>query len=344
MNPKTVLACLAMAALAFGGPSAIAQSPATVLEKDLALMMDWFPGRYDNSLQVFWEPELEVPEEHRHERIHSIFRAVELPEFGDNVYYVEQYGDGDPTKIYRQRIYAFTADAEEDAIRLKIYTPQSPEAIASAYKNPDLLGQLTVADTTTNAGCDVFWRRQSNQFVGYMKEGACRFVSQRSGKEIVITDDLVLTDSEIWIRDKAETVTGEYVFGNKADVHHKLRKIRAFECWVARLRGAKHGDSGEGNNDWSFESGLWLHDQGGRVQLPGGEDFESDAQLILRRMEWPTGSSRSSLVLYAYEGDSDRAVSYAWAEYDGERIGLNLRWMQASCTHKPELTYQNIAG
>ncbi|MEM7705286.1 MAG: chromophore lyase CpcT/CpeT [Pseudomonadota bacterium] len=344
MNSKAILTQLVAIALALTGTSALAQPPATVLEKDLALMLDWFPGRYDNSLQVFWEPELEVPEDHRHERIHSIFRRVDLPEFGENVFYVEQYGDGDPANIYRQRIYAFTADAEEDAIRLKIYTPTEPDVIVSAFNNTDLLSDLTVADTTTNAGCDVFWRRQSNQFIGYMKEGACRFVSQRSGKEIVITDDLVLTDSEIWIRDKAETVTGEYVFGNKADVHHKLRKIRAFECWVARLRGTKHGDSGEGNNDWSFQSGLWLHDQGGQLQLPGGEDFETDARLILRRMEWPTGSSRSSLVLYAYEGASERAVSYAWAEYDGERIGLNLRWMQASCSHKPELTYQSVEG
>ncbi len=313
----------------------------TPLDKDFSLFLDWFPGRYDNSLQTFWEPDLNVPEHHRHGRIHSIFREVNLPKFGDNVFYVEQYQDGNRSDIYRQRIYVFTTDKNEKAIRLTIHSPKNPEKIQGAYKNLGLLKKLKPNDTIVREGCDVFWKRQSNQFIGYMKEGACRFTSKRSGEVIVITDDLVLTKNEIWIRDKAETADGKYVFGNKADIHHKLRKVRAFECWTSRLRGAKHGDSGEGNDNWFFKTGGWIHDQGGELRLTGGEDFPNDTRLILRRMEWPTGSSRSSLVLYAYEGDTDRATSYSWTEYDSERIGLNLRWLQASCTHKSERLYED---
>jgi hypothetical protein len=335
------LAALCALVLAFAPLARAQDEPSGVLKKDLALFLDWFPGRYDNSLQVFWAPEVGVPEDDRHGRIHSIFRPVDLPAFGDHVFYVEQYQDGDPAKVYRQRIYSFMADGGEDAIRLKIYTPKDTDRLKGAYRNVGVLKRLSPRNTTTREGCDVFWKRQSNQFVGYMKEGACRFMSQRMGKEIIISDDLILTESEIWISDRAETVNGEYVFGNKAGVHHKLRKIRPFQCWVSRLRGATHGDSGEGKNGWTFDNKLWLHDQGGELRMAGGDDFDSDARFILRRMEWPSGTNRSSLVLYVYEGEGDRATSYSWTEYDSERVGLNLRWIQASCTYAPERVFED---
>lgn len=319
--------------------SVSAQSGGTVLEKDFALMMQWFPGRYDNSLQVFWEPSLNVAEEDRHERIHSIFKPVDLPGFPGETFYVEQYLDGDPSKIYRQRVYDFSVDPVEDAIRLKIYTPGNPKALAGAHRNPDLLKGLRPEDLSTRAGCDVFWKRQANQFLGYMKEGACRYQSKRLGAEIVISDDLVLTENEIWIKDRAETVAGEYVFGNKADVAHKLRKIRPFKCWAGILRGAKHGDSGKGQNDWDFRTGLWFHDQQGEINLTTDETPSREIKLRLRRVEWPTGNNRPSLTLYVHEGGSDRATSYAWAEYNANRVGLNLRWIQASCTHDPSGLY-----
>ena len=56
----------------------------------------------------------------------------------------------------------------------------------------------------------------------------------------------------------------------------------------------------------------------------------------MRNVIWPSGSNRPSLVLYAYRPEEDRAVSYAWADPSAERIGINLRWMQASCTLTPQ--------
>lgn len=324
------------------GQSAQAQQPNNeVLKKDFSLFLGWFPGRYDNSLQTFWEPDLKIPEEDRHNRIHSIFKAVDLPDFGKNVFYVEQYEDGDPTRIYRQRIYSFSIDEKENAIRLKIYTPKNSERLIGAYKDINRLKQLRMRDTTTIESCDVFWKKNANQFIGYMKEGACRISSKRLGKDILIHDDLVLTENEIWIADRAETVDGDYVFGNKAGVAHKLRKIRPFDCWVSVLPGVKHGDSGKDNNDWQFSSGGWLHDQGGILTIETDEETPREIRVRLRRVEWPTGTNRPSLVMYIEEGKDTRAISYTWTEYDGERIGINLRWLQTSCSHKPERLYED---
>ncbi|MEM9705282.1 MAG: chromophore lyase CpcT/CpeT [Pseudomonadota bacterium] len=317
------------------------QAQATPLEKDLGLFLEWFEGRYDNALQVFWEPDLEVPEDQRHERIHSIFRRVELPAFGDAVFYVEQYLDGDPTKIYRQRIYVFTTDVNENAIRLAIHTPKKPERLVGGYRDASKFTRLRPRDATTREGCDVFWRRQANQFIGYMKEGACRVPSERLGQEIIISDDLVLTQDEIWIADRAETVQGDYVFGNKAGVPHKLRKIRPFECWTAILPGGVLGDSGEGRRDWDFKRGNWIHDQNGVLTVTDPSNTDRQVRLRLRRVEWPSGPNRPSMTLYVEDGESTRAVSYAWTAYDAERIGINLRWLQASCTHSPDRMFDD---
>ena len=56
----------------------------------------------------------------------------------------------------------------------------------------------------------------------------------------------------------------------------------------------------------------------------------------MRRVRWPTGTNADSLVLYAHRPGEERAVSYTWGHVDAERIAMNLRWMQASCTLSEE--------
>ncbi|MEM7283457.1 MAG: chromophore lyase CpcT/CpeT [Pseudomonadota bacterium] len=309
-----------------GPVTGLCQGPSMeqVLEKDLALLMQWFPGEYDNQEQVYFQQELEVPEDHRHERTHHIFYKADLPSFGDHVLYVQQYLDDDPDKIYRQRIYALKADHDENAVRLTIHTPKDVKALVNAHLEPKKLEGLTPEDTTTLSGCDVFWKRQSNQFVGYMKEDACTFESRRSGKTIIINDDLVLTESELWISDRARDTDGNRVFGHPTGIPHKNRKARPFSCWIA----VKHQE-GEG---WYFQRGVKLHDQGGRFWVTTDEASPQTVGLKMRNVVWPYGNNQPSLVVYAYNEGSDRAVSYAWSEPTAKRVGLNLRWMQASCS------------
>lgn len=298
-----------------------------VLDKDLMVLMAWFPGEYDNQEQVYFEDELDVPEDLRHERTHHIFHRVDLPNFGENVIYVQQYTDDNPDNIYRQRIYVFKPDYQEQAVRLVIHNPKDPKALVDAHLDPTKLEGLSPDDTRVLPGCEVYWRRQSNQFIGYMKKDACTFESKRSGKTIVINDDLVLTETELWISDRANDADGNYVFGHKQGVPHKNRKARAFSCWVAVKRQDAEG--------WYFERGLKLHDQGGRFWLTTDEDKPQNIGLKMRNVVWPYGTNQPSLVLYAYREDPDKSVSYAWSEPTSKRVGLNLRWMQASCSHTP---------
>jgi len=318
----SVVGFVAVAALSMASQSNADAN--AVLDRDMRTFLEWFPGVYDNQEQVYFEEEQGVPEELRHERIHHTFAPVDLPAFGEHVFYVQQYLDDDPDKIYRQRIYVFTADYDENAVRLAIHTPKDVASLVDAHLEPARLEALTPADTVHMPGCDVYWRKRAAEFDGQMKPKACSFVSKRSGKRIIIDDDLVLTNGEIWISDRAEDEDGNYVFGNKQGIPHKNIKARPFKCWIAALE--RNGE------DWTFKSDLEVWDQGGRAWVETEEDNPQRVGIKLRNVRWPTGNNRDSLVLYAYRGESDRAESYAWGEPTAERLAMNLRWMQVSCT------------
>lgn len=104
-----------------------------------------------------------------------------------------------------------------------------------------------------------------------------------------------------------------------------MMRAQDFSCWVTLPR-----KNGEG---WFFKAGVPLHDQGGEIWVDTDETPPQRVGLKMRQAVWPYGRSRPSLVLYIHKPESpDKAASYTWANPEAERIGINLRWMQASCT------------
>lgn len=301
----------------------VVNAAAQNLSGDLRLMMQWFEGRFDNFQQTSEEKESKT--EFPHERIHSIFARVNLPAVGENVFYVQQYMDGDEAKIYRQRLYVFTPNKQEKAIELKIYTFPDEKAVRDAHLDQSKLNGLTLEKLESPKGCEVFWRlnKTGDKFEGSMKPNACRIVSKRSGKTLIITDDLFLTKDEIWINDQAKDDQGNYVFGNKSNIHHKLKKARMFEGWTAVLKdGSTEMTGADAPADaWNGQRNLMVHDQGGSVKI--NDRFSAQiAQLVHK-------NGTQVLTLKIIENASGKAVAYTWANPDATRIGINLRWVQA---------------
>jgi hypothetical protein len=109
-----------------------------------------------------------------------------------------------------------------------------------------------------------------------------------------------------------------------------LRRAREVTCWGTVPKIQKKAD---GSEDWYFVPGLKMHDQGGRVRFGGGTSGAPEVILRMRNVIWASGTNRPSIVLYVHTADEpERAVSYVWGDPDVGRLGVNLRWMQASCT------------
>jgi hypothetical protein len=298
------------------------------LEEQMKLFSSWFEGRFDNYAQYYNDKENKV--EHPHEHIHSIFKNVNLPNLGKNVFYVQQYLDGDESKVYRQRLYNFTVEKKEKALKLTIYNFDDDKKYRNAHLDTSKLNGLTMANLSTVPGCEVFWKlnQKGDKFTGYMKKDACRVVSKRSGKTIIITDDLFLTKDEIWINDQAKDEQGNYVFGNKSNIHHKLKKVRWFEGWTAILKSGETPMTTQDFNSDEYEgkTKIVIHDQGGKVKINDKYSVEL-ANLQHRSGLWV-------LTFKVIENASGKAVAYTWANPEAERIGINLRWLQAGFTLK----------
>lgn len=113
---------------------------------------------------------------------------------------------------------------------------------------------------------------------------------------------------------------------NAAGTFNFLR-ARTFKCWVSPRKT---------DGSYAFYNDLVLHDQGGRVWIEATADHPR-VGLKLRNVNWPSGVNRDSLVLYTYQGDDeDYSPGYVWADPDVERLAINSRWLQASCTQSEE--------
>jgi hypothetical protein len=132
------------------------------------------------------------------------------------------------------------------------------------------------------------------------------------------------------VHSAAMTKDGAITFPVAGGATTTLRRSRPVTCWGSVPKTKKKPD---GSDDWYFAAGLKIHDQGGRVLFGGGDTGAPPVVLRMRNVIWPTGTNKPSLVLYVHKPENpDHAESYSWADPDAKRIGINLRWMQASCS------------
>jgi CpeT/CpcT family (DUF1001) len=306
------------------------------LETDLKEMLTWFTGEFDNFQQVWQEKEDKMTDSLMHERIHSIFLPVKMPALGEHVFFVKQYMDGDTDKIYRMRVYNLSVDKMENAIRLDIFSFKEKvdeTRFKSANHTPSVLEGLKPENFTSTTGCGVFWKRENGVFIGSMKPKACNFISKRSNKKVFITDSLKLTPNEIWIRDEAEDENGNYVFGHKGKIHHKLLRCRPFKGWIAIAKeGVDRANITDA--DYIFIPNLRLHDQGWktRVVLPDGTVTPYTVELSQVVFQ----KTIAVMKLAIYEEGKTKAITYNWTNPEAERIGINLRWIQVGLTEIKE--------
>jgi hypothetical protein len=116
---------------------------------------------------------------------------------------------------------------------------------------------------------------------------------------------------------------------------YELRRARRATCWVAIRKAAPKAD---GSPDWHFAQGVRLHDQGGRALVSAEAPNTPPVMIRMRNVVWPPkpggtpSTNKPSIVLYVHKPEEpDKAEAYAWGDPGAARIGINLRWMQASC-------------
>ncbi|MDB4293670.1 chromophore lyase CpcT/CpeT [Maribacter sp.] len=187
------------------------------LKNDLRTLLNWFPGAYDNHQQVYAEAVAKVASEKRHRQTHHIFYEVQLAFIPGRTLYAQQSQHYDLDDLYRQRIYAFEIAENEQAIRLRIYTPKDPSKLKNGHLKPEVFSKLSLDDFYLKPGCDVFWKREGATFQGYLKENACNYYSDRFETQVYLNETLILREDALLLNDRATDREGKAVFG----VHDK---------------------------------------------------------------------------------------------------------------------------
>ena len=231
----TRLAQIAGAAVALACLASMPASAQSPLEQDLAQIMTWWPGTYNNDRQVA-EIEARMGEENftgevwriggsgmgGYLNVTSHYIRLDAPAIGDNVLYVEEYRDGQPDETYRQRVYTLSVDEEEQVIRVNIANFSDREKYIGAHRDISMLDGVTPDDLAPFPGvCDLIVEQRGNRYHMAMRTNACAFGGQAFSYEAVITGDA------FWFRDKIVRLEDDTIVMTMANFNfHKSDRVK----------------------------------------------------------------------------------------------------------------------
>ncbi|MEM7283069.1 MAG: hypothetical protein AAF438_15735 [Pseudomonadota bacterium] len=161
--------------------------------------------------------------------------------------------------------------------------------------------------------CELLWAREAQQFRAQSNPD-CH-------KDFL--NEVVLGYQQLWV-----------TYPNHDNGDYKLHRARAFECY-ADIPGVGGGR----NEPYERYEGFKTHDQGGAVWFTTKDGRRLSISLFL--VDWPINNyegifTRDSFVIYVSEEiDGERKEhGYAFTVPQADRIGINLKWMLASCFMK----------
>lgn len=304
------LAVLLTAAGASSGQTPGAANP--VQAKDMRLFQEWLSGRFDNQEQVYFQTQEDVKAARPAPRRQLILAPVVVPALSGPIFHAQRQDDNDPTRIGWQGLLRLAPAPDGTGIAMELHELRRPATVGDA----DLrLEALTAVDLVARLDCTLIWYRQGGQFTASAPNGKdCPLPALDKGE---VGPALLLSAQDFWMAGPDQA--------GKPGISHRLRKARPFTCWMA-IR------TGDGPRDWQMRRDLTLHDQGGMVWFKTEGPEPREFGFKIRNVVWPSGPQEDSLALYVHERGNDRALSYAWADPQAKRIGINLRQVQGSCT------------
>lgn len=199
-------------------------------------VMKWWSGDYNNDAQLeqlqkqgkpIWRaPENEDDEKQRfggHIEVTSHYKKVDLPAFGENVLYVEETKHGDPSNMFRQRIYTLWQDEETGNVKLKLWYFKDREKYVGAWNDLDKIANLTPDEfSPLPDNCDMTSHKHPDgKYHLTMPAKACVFGESYFDYQVIIGPDT------FEFRDRIVRVKDDHVMSSAANFSfHMLDKIK----------------------------------------------------------------------------------------------------------------------
>lgn len=295
-------------------------------ERHLRVIAEMLPGHYDNANQHYFDIRRRLPVADRHERLAITIRRVEAPAFGRYVYLWESTTPTPQGDRRSARIATLEAGPGATEVTLRHYLRMQGDI------REDELRSLKPADLRRTEGCDYFFERRADHFVGRQRERACQF--DWEGRPVYTDNEIQISRNDLWLHDhKWVIASGERITGTAAGEPFWLERSRSFQCY-ADIPGV----GGGANIPFQRYDDLRLHDKGGAhwLQASTGQQIG----LSLRAVTWHVLNeandefNRNSLVLSVSEKLADGSIKehgYAFTDPKAERIAINLKWILVNC-------------
>lgn len=179
------LATAALVSLALLGGGCANQEK--VKEDDLADLISWLPGRYDNLAQVQHDEQTGVRPPH--EAVALLVRPAQTPRLGHHVFYVQEMAPDNAERIMSQRMFSFDIDEKRGVIGL-MYTFVEPVRWREAVHNPQMLTGVMTEDVAP-VGCELIWKRSGESFTATHDPKHCHRAggADAGGPDATLTPD-----------------------------------------------------------------------------------------------------------------------------------------------------------
>ena len=274
----------------------------TTFERDLQVVTTLLNGDFDNANQAYFDAR--GKREIRHRRLHADVNRVTAPALGEHVFLASLHWDSDENEDAGDYLWVLSADPASASVKMRTWLLEK-----------QLEAETTLSGEALSAleSCDLYWRREAAQF-------RATAASNCSG---AMPTELVLSDRQLWMNWTERTASD-----------YQLHRVRNFECY-ADIPGVG------GGLDIPYDryEGFHVHDQGDAVWFTSNEGRRLGISLF--SVDWPINNyegvfTRDSFVIYiSEEVDGERTEhGYAFTVPEADRIGINLKWMLASCFMK----------
>lgn len=189
----------------------------TTLDAELATLLAWTVGEFDNRQQVARGENslLEVPPDpdRSPDLLFPVFVRVAAPALGRHVVYL-QWPTGRPQgRLQRQRIWSFVVDPQRNAVLMDFYTLRDPARWRDAHLRPETaLREISRDDVIPYPpSCRLPFRRHADVFIGEIPPD-CRITSQQTRTDMTIRARIVIGRDQLWYAESGVRADGSVVF------------------------------------------------------------------------------------------------------------------------------------
>jgi hypothetical protein len=270
-------------------------------DRDRQVIGTLLAGAWDNTNQVYFDKLTKVGETESHTRLHAL--VDRLP-----------YEDRHDYRFSMRLQWQDLGQTDSEWI-VSLANDDTARVVAMTLHR--------AGDSSSDDRCVVLWRREAAQFRG---------TADGSGACDGLPTDWVLSERQLWMFPLQSPDEA-----SPPRVSYKLHRVRPFECFVDMP-----GVGGGRDEPYERYAGFKIHDGGGSFRLRPKHEPERELGVSLWRVDWPVNNyegvfTRDVLVISVSEFFADgsrQEHGYSFTVPDADRIGVNLKWLLASCYMK----------